>query len=354
MMLRSYSLSQFGAPLALIEKPEPQPIGREVVIRIEACGVCHSDLHIFEGYFDLGDGKTLTPANNGRCLPMTMGHEIAGTVIAVGPEAIGVTLGQRMAVFPWIGCGECLACRSGQEHICSGAARALGIFVDGGYATHVVVPDPKYLVNADGLPADAAAILACSGLTAYSALKKAQADDIKGEVLIIGAGGVGLSAVQFCQPVLNRSAYVAEPNAAKRQAALEAGAKAAFDPMAEGERKRLYKETGGGFAAIIDFAGTPESTDFALSLLQKGGRFVVVGLLGGTLRTSIPLLAMRAISIQGSYVGSLKEFAELVALARQTGLPRIPLEHRPLAEVNRALADLKAGSVVGRVVLDPA
>src|SRR3546814_6385679 len=105
---------------------------REVLVKVERCGVCHSDLHIWEGYFDLGGGKRVVAANNGALLPLTMGHEIVGTVAAIGPEATSAKPGQRRLVFPWIGCGACPPCREGAEHPCAGVQEAVGIFTHGG------------------------------------------------------------------------------------------------------------------------------------------------------------------------------------------------------------------------------
>src|SRR3990172_4373665 len=171
-MLTAYQVAAFGQPLVAVQKPVPAPAGGEVVLAVEACGVCHSDLHIWEGYFDLGNDKKIVAANNGKCLPLTLGHEIVGRVVALGPEARGVAVGDRRLVYPWIGCGACAPCRAGEEHICQGAAPAIGIFVDGGFATHVRVPDARYLMDIHDLPADVACTFACSGLTAFGALKK--------------------------------------------------------------------------------------------------------------------------------------------------------------------------------------
>ena len=139
------SLIDYGQPLQATTAEIPVPKGTEVVVKISHCGVCHSDIHLQDGYFDMGGGKQLD-VKSGRELPFTLGHEIAGTIEAVGPDAEGVKVGERTAVYPWIGCGDCDLCNSDQTHMCQ-AQHHLGINVDGGYATHVLVPHPQYCLD---------------------------------------------------------------------------------------------------------------------------------------------------------------------------------------------------------------
>ena len=164
------SLVEYAKPLQATEAPTPAPSGTEVLLRVSHCGVCHSDIHLQDGYFDLGGGQKLDVRGN-RPMPFTLGHEIAGTVEAAGPDAQGIAKGRRYAAYPWIGCGKCGLCERGDEHMCN-APRALGVTVDGGYATHVVVPHPRYLLDVDGIAPEIAGPLMCSGLTGYSAIKK--------------------------------------------------------------------------------------------------------------------------------------------------------------------------------------
>jgi D-arabinose 1-dehydrogenase-like Zn-dependent alcohol dehydrogenase len=348
----SYRLTAFGQPLQPVEAPAPRLEGTQVLLTVDACGVCHSDLHIWEGFFDLGNERKIVAADGGKLLPLTLGHEIAGTVAAVGPAAKGVAVGERRMVFPWIGCGQCLQCKAGDEQICSGKAKVPGIFADGGYATHIVVPHPRYLLDYGGLPTALACTYACSGLTAFGALKKAGRLQAGDPLLIVGAGGVGLNAVRMAKAVTGQAPIVADIDAGKRAAALAAGAAQAVDPAADGALRALLKATG-GVAAAIDFVGAPKSFEFAYGAVRKGGRMVMVGLLGGSVNLSLPLVVMRAITVMGSYVGTLGDMRELLDLARRDKLPPLPIAVRPLADANQALADLKAGKVVGRVVLTP-
>src|SRR5436309_2296620 len=252
--LRRQSLTAYGAPLreTIIECPQPQ--GTEVLVRVERCGVCHSDLHMQDGYFRLGESKMLD-VRAGRALPFTLGHEIAGVIERVGPAAKGVAPGDSAAVYPWIGCGECDACRRGEENICA-APRHLGINVDGGYASHAVVAHPRYLLDYAPLPSSSAATLMCSGLTAYAALKRMAAQAALGPVLLIGMGGVGMMGLALARAMFARAPLVADVDATKRAAALAAGAAQAFDPNEAGVRKALLTATSGGVYGACDFVGS--------------------------------------------------------------------------------------------------
>ena len=348
--MRSYKLVQFGTRLSEIVESPPAPIGTQVLMRIRACGVCHSDIHLSEGHFDLGHGQKMD-LSRGIQLPRILGHEIAGTVDELGPEATGVSLGDKRVIFPWGGCGQCVLCRTGQEHLCA-RPRNHGLTLDGGYSNYVLVDHPKYLVPFDPLPEAFAATLACSGLTAFSALKKAEPIDKDHPLLVIGAGGLGLAATGLARKLYGIDAIVADIDEAKRHAALEAGASMAVDPADPEQGKRLLKETG-GFAAAIDFVGAESTAEFGLALLRKGGRLIVVGLFGGAINISLPTLPIRGIGVIGSYVGSLTEFKELLALAQAGHLRRIPIETRPLDAAQQSLDDLRAGRVRGRLVLTP-
>jgi D-arabinose 1-dehydrogenase-like Zn-dependent alcohol dehydrogenase len=346
--MQSYKLTQFGSPLSEVIESPPAPRGAQVLLRVSACGVCHSDLHIADGYFDLGQGQKLDLAPAVK-LPRILGHEIAGVVEEFGPDAMGVKVGDRRAVYAWGGCGLCAQCRAGQENLCA-KPRNLSVHADGGFSNYVVVEHPRYLVEYEPLPAPFAATLGCSGLTAFSALKKAAPVDAEHPLLIMGAGGLGLAAVSLCHTLYGIGPIVADVDAAKRQAALEAGASAVIDPADPDARKGLLAHTGGIFSAI-DFVGAEKSAAFGLSLLSKGGRLFVVGLFGGSLAISLPTVPIRAISIIGVFTGSLHEFRELMALAREGKIKPAPIEMRGLETAQQSLDDLRAGRAHGRIVL---
>ncbi len=351
--MKSYDVVDFGAPLRKTEKPTPKPQGSEVLIRTLAAGVCHSDLHIWEGWYDLGGGKRLTVKDRGLVPPLTMGHEIVGEVAAFGPEATGVKVGDRRLVHPWIGCGTCSVCRRGEEQLCM-APRFLGVQKPGGYADHVLVPHPRYLLDLGKLTPAQAAPFACSGITTYGALKRVgQAVFAEQPILILGAGWLGLMSLALLKALGGFGAVVADIDPRKRDAALKAGAIAAIDAAAPDAVAQAQAAAKGPLAAAIDYVGATSTAKLGIDALAKGGKYVIVGLFGGDITLSLPLLPMRAITVQGSYVGSLQEMKELLALVASGKVPPVPLTERPLDQANAALEDLKAGRVIGRAILKP-
>jgi alcohol dehydrogenase, propanol-preferring len=349
--LRRQSLVAYGAPLieTIVDCPRPQ--GSEVLVRIERCGVCHSDLHVQDGYFKLSGDKRLD-ITSGRPLPFTLGHEIAGVIESAGPDVQAdaeATPGRKVAIYPWIGCGACPACRHGEENLCA-APRHLGIAVDGGYASHVLVPHPRYLLDYAPLAPALAGALMCSGLTAYAALKRLKAHAARGPVLLVGLGGVGMMGMALARTLFATAPLVADIDAGKRNAALKAGAAAAFDPADPAARKAVMAATG-GVHGVCDFVGSESSLPFATGVLAKGGKVVITGLLGGSYATAAAMFVLRAMTIEGVLTGTLAEAEELMALARAGKAPSVPITERPLGEAQAALDDLRAGRVVGRVVL---
>jgi len=349
--LRRQSLVAYGAPLVETIVDCPQPKGAEVLVRIERCGVCHSDLHMQDGYFKLAGDRRLD-ITTGRALPFTLGHEIAGVIERTGPEVTadaGAAPGRRVAVYPWIGCGACPACRHGEENLCT-APRHLGIAADGGYASHVLVPHPRYLLDYAPLSPALAGALMCSGLTAYAALRRLRANATRGPLLLVGLGGVGLIGLGLARILFGTPPLVADIDAGKREAALKAGAAAAFDPADSGARKAVMAATG-GVHGVCDFVGSESSLAFATGVLAKGGKVVVTGLIGGNYATPAAMFVLRAMTIEGVLTGTLAEAGELMALARAGQAPSVPIAERPFREAQAALDDLRAGRVVGRVVL---
>jgi len=331
-----------------------QPVhGHEVTLRVTHCGICHSDLHIQQGGFDMGGGKLSSLERAGTRLPVTMGHEIVGEVVEMGPEVSGVTLGQLVVVYPWLGCGACAVCLRGDEHLCVKAARNLGIQLPGGYADLTRVPHERYLVPVGSLDPARAATFACAGITALGAIRKLPVMVADDWVAVIGCGGVGMTAVALLSATSAARIVAIDPDPAKREAALRHGAAAAYDPMAADALKTITKTCGGNIAGAMDFVGAESSSALAVGLVRRAGQVVMVGLFGGEFRMALPLFALRSLSITGSYVAGLNELRELVALAQRVQLPEIPLDLRPLGTVNQALDDLAHGRVVGRIVLQP-
>ena len=349
--MRMFQVCTCGQPLECNEQATPEPKGTEVLLKVLAAGVCHSDLHLADGWFDLGGGKRLSLADRGMKLPVTLGHENVGEVVALGPDAKGVKVGDRVLVDPWIGCGTCGPCLRNEDNLCT-AMRSLGVFSNGGYADYLVVPDGRYLFNIGNMSPERSAPLACSGVTTFGAMKKVTT--LKTEpTVIIGAGGLGLMCLALHQKMGGHSAIVVDIDPAKRDAALKGGAKAVVDGGAADAVDQIKRLTNGGAWGVIDLVGSSQSARVGCDSLAKGGKYVIVGLYGGDLTVSLPPIAMRALAIQGSYVGSVPEMAELMDLIKRTGLPDVPVATRPLSQVNAAMDDLRAGKIVGRVVLQP-
>lgn len=351
----SYQFLEHGKPLQKVLHDTPKPTGTEVLVRITRSGVCHSDLHIWDGYFDLGGGKRFYVKDRGCVPPFTLGHEPFGMVEDFGPSVPRIDKklkrGQKKIVFPWIGCGKCPVCKSGQDNYCVSGTRFLGVNRPGAYASHVLVPHPRYLVDSSGIDDAFAATLACSGLTTYSATAKLPDLGPKDWVAVIGCGGLGLVCVSVLRAQGVKNIIACDIDPAKLEAAKILGAKLALDTRARDAAQKLQALAMGQLAGAIDLVGMPATAALGLGALRKGGRYVLCGLFGGELVHPLPPFAQRAIGIVGSYVGNLRELKEVVALAKKKKLKPMPVLTRPAAEVTQILEDLKAGKVLGRVVL---
>ena len=348
-----WAFPKWGAALEAMSEDLAAPTGHEVTVRITHCGMCHSDLHIQAGGFDMGGGKMSSLERAGTQLPVTMGHEIGGEVVEIGPDARGVKLGDKVIVYPWLGCGVCPVCERGDDHLCPRASRNLGIQLPGGYADLVRVPHAKYLVPIGSLEPARAATFACAGITAYGAISKLNPMTAEDHVAVIGCGGVGMTAVALLSATSKAKVVAIDPDPAKREAALRNGAALAFDPNAPDALKTIGKACHMNVASAVDFVGAESSSSLAVNLVRRTGQVVIVGLFGGEFRMPLPMFPLKSLRIAGSYVAGVNELRELVALAQRIKLPEIPLDLRPLASVNQALDDLAHGRVVGRVVLQP-
>jgi alcohol dehydrogenase/propanol-preferring alcohol dehydrogenase len=348
--MRAWAVIENGKPLQEIELPTPEPTGTQVLLETTHCGICHSDLHIWEGEYDLGGGKKLNMKDRGLTLPIAMGHEIVGRVVKLGPDAKGVAVGDVRIVFPWLGCGTCRACLAEEDNMCL-VSRSLGVFQNGGYGTHVLAPHPRHLIDPGSVPLAVAATYACSGITVYSAIKKLMPMAPDEPIVLVGAGGLGLNAIAVLKALNHANIIVVDISAEKRTAALTAGATKVVDGAGEGVAARIVEAAGGQVAGIVDLVNGTATARFSFDALRKGGKLVQVGLFGGELSLPLPLMAMRALTVQGSYVGNPKELRELVALAQTGKLEAIPVTLVPQNTANAALMRLRDGHVTGRLVL---
>src|ERR1700734_2560936 len=327
--MRAWAVVENGAPLKELELPTPEPKGTEVLIEVTHCGVCHSDLHIWEGYYDVGGGKQMSLKDRGVVLPLAMGHEIGGRVVKLGPDAAGVKPGDIRIVFPWLGCGKCEKCLSEDDNMCTVAAKSLGVFANGGYGTHVIAPHVRHLVDPGSLDPAVAATYACSGITGYAAIKKVMPLKPTQPIVLVGAGGLGLNAIAVLRALKHEHIISVDISAEKRDAALRAGAHKVIDGTGDGVAKRIMDAAGGAVLAIVDLVNGTATARFAFGALRKGGKLVQVGLFGGELMLPLPIMAIRALTVQGSYVGNPKELRELVKLAQDGTLQALPVTTVP-------------------------
>ena len=349
--MRVARVTAYRSPLDLVEVPTPEPFGTEVLLEVTACGVCHSDIHYWHGGYELGNGRMLTLEERGVRLPLVMGHEPIGRVVAIGKKAHGVSVGDTRLVFPWIGCGRCPRCRTGRDNDCL-SMQTIGLFRPGGYATHVLVPHSKYLVDTAGLEDAYACTLACAGLTAWSALSKVAVRYEDDGVAMIGAGGVGLTAIGFARKLWDVPIVAVDKDAGRLDTARSMGATHVVS-AGENAAVAIRDALGGPAAHVIDFVGSPDTAELGLSVLRKGGSLVMIGLHGGSWPLSVPLLPLRNISLIGSLTGTVAETREVVDFVRKHRPIRVPITTVPLSGATQALNNLESGASTGRQVLVP-
>ncbi len=348
--MKAYQITEFSKPLEVKELNMPEPEGTEVMIKVDKAGVCHSDLHIQDGFYDLAGDTKLDLNERGITLPRTMGHELYGKVVAAGPDAAGAPIGEFRLLYPWIGCRECSTCLAGYENICAAPA-SIGVFNDGAYAEYCIVPHSKYLVDIGDLDPVVATPYSCSGLTVYSALSKALPVSAEEWLVIMGAGGLGLNAVAIAKARGVNNIVSVDIDDTKLAAAKEIGATAALNSGSAEVLAQLQEITGGGPRAVVDTVGAEATAGLGIASLLKGGRYVIVGLFGGGITLGLPTLPLRAISVLGSYTGNLEELKALIELAKSGKVKPLPVATRPMAEVSKTLDELRSGKIVGRVVM---
>jgi alcohol dehydrogenase, propanol-preferring len=349
--MRAWAVVENGKPLKELELPTPEPKGTEVLVEVTHCGVCHSDLHIWEGYYDIGGGQKMSLADRGVTLPLAMGHEIVGRVAKLGPDAKGVKVGDLRIVYPWLGCGTCETCLAEEDNMCVKAARSLGVYQNGGYGTHVIAPHPRHLIDPGNVDPAVAATYACSGITVYSAIQKTMPVPPHEAIVLVGAGGLGLNAIKVLRAMKHQHIISVDISAEKRETALMAGAHKTVDGSGEGVAQRIIDVAGGPVLAVIDLVNGTQTARSAFGTLRKGGRLIQVGLFGGELMLPLPIMAIRALTVRGSYVGNPKELRELIRLAQEGSLEALPVATVPQRDADAALRRLRDGQVTGRLIL---
>lgn len=339
-------------PLAIEDVPTPKPKSTQVLVRVQSTGVCHSDLHLWEGGYAGPAGIFMKVEDRGVKFPLIPGHEVAGSVEGFGEDVEGFSQGEKVLVYPWIGEGLCPACRVGEENLCD-KPRSLGIYRDGGYAEYVLVPHYKYLVKIEDQNTDNFASLSCSGLTAFSAIKNAGAKPEE-SLVIVGAGGLGLMAVQIAKTLTNSAITVIDLDDKRLEEAKKLGADHVINSTSKDPVKEIKDLTDGmGADAVVDFVNASKTVSTDISMLRKRGRLVLVGLFGGSVELNLALMPLRAFRIIGSYTGKYTDLVELVALAKRGVLKSVVSRRFKLDEANDALNQLKEGKIIGRAVISP-
>jgi propanol-preferring alcohol dehydrogenase len=351
--MKRWAVVKNDQPLELIESDDPVPTGAEILLEVMHCGVCHSDLHFVHGSFDLGRGQVLKITDRGVKLPCAPGHEIVGRVVGLGADATGAKIGDVRVIYPWMGCGKCELCLSDRENMCY-QSNSLGVIRDGGFGSHVIVPNSSYLFDFGQIDPALASTFACSGLTVYSAIKKLMPIHPGSPVLIIGAGGLGTVAISMLRALNHDNIIVVDPSAMKRESALALGANRALDNSRELKSEQIIEAAGGWMMYALDFVNKRETVDLAMNSLGKGGKLVLVGVGGGDYPLSLAGLIFRPRTIMGTITGSRQDLREVIALAQSGRLAPLRVTQMHKDEANRALDLLASGKVVGRIVLGSA
>ena len=338
-------------PLEVLTLPDPEPTGTEVVLAVTHCGVCQSDLNTWRGEYDMGGGQRMKITDRGVTFPRAPGHEVVGTVVAIGPEVEGVEIGNRRIIYPFIGCGTCERCIAGEENLCA-QQTILGIMRHGGFGSHVVAPHPRYLFDFAGIDPAFASTLACAGTTVYSAIRKLHPIDPDKPVLLIGAGGVGMTAIHMLRAMGHSHVIVVDVTAEKRAAALEQGSTHVIDGTASDLADQLRVAAGGPLLSAIDFVNYPTTASMAFDSLAKGGKLVLVGVGKGDIAVSLVGMILRPRSIIGSVTGSLQDLRDVISLAKSGKFTALPLTIMAKDDANDAMQRLNSGSVTGRIVLE--
>jgi propanol-preferring alcohol dehydrogenase len=344
-------------PLEVKQLETPKPRGSQVLVKVQSSGVCHSDIHLWDGGYTGLNGQFLKTTDRGVKYPLTPGHEIAGIITDMGEDAKDMAKDafrqdQKVMVYPWVGDGLCPACRVGDENLCDNP-RSLGVYRDGGYAEYVLVPNYRYLLPIpQNIDTETAATLSCSALTAYGAVKNT-AIKPDNNIVIVGAGGLGIMAIQLAKAVFGARIIVIDLGDDKLKVAKENGADETINSKNEDPVSKVMELTNKkGADAVIDFVNASKTVETDMQLLRKRAKVVLVGLFGGELKLNLVSMPTRAYSIIGSYTGNIQDMAELVSLANRKVIKPVISDRFKLSEATDALTKLKEGKIIGRGVIN--
>jgi alcohol dehydrogenase, propanol-preferring len=338
--MKAAVLHSFAEPLKIEEVADPAPGPDEVLIRVAACGVCHSDLHLAKGEWDML--KAITK------LPLILGHEVAGSVTAVGERVREFAIGDRVGV-PWLHwtCGECEFCMIGRETLCINQ-QVTGCTVDGGFAQFIKARASHVAKLPVNLSFEETAPLMCAGLTVHAALKAAGVKAGQ-KIAIFGIGGLGHLAIQLAK-AREAEVIAVDVTEAKLDLAREYGADSLVNAALAEAHKQIKKISGGGAHVVVVTSGSRAAYETALRSIRRGGTLVVVGMAPEPISVSTVALVSGEYRIIASAVGTRADLREVLQLAAE-GKVKCRIEERDFAQVNRVLEDMKEGKLLGRVVL---
>jgi propanol-preferring alcohol dehydrogenase len=336
--MKAAVVEQFGEPLMLRDWDIPTPGPGQILVKTEACGVCHTDLHAARGDWPVKP-----------TLPFIPGHEGIGIVVALGAGVTGVKEGDRVGV-PWLysACGHCEHCLAAWETVC-GEAQYGGYTKNGGFAEYILA-DPNYVARIPaGLSAIDAAPIICAGVTTYKGIKETGAKP--GEwIAISGAGGLGHLAIQYAKAMGLRVCAV-DIDDAKLEHAKRLGAEVLVNAKSGGAVEDVRKATGGGAHGVLITAPSLPAFQQGVAMTRKRGTCVLVGLPPGEFPTPLFDVVANCITIRGSFVGTRSDMAEALAFAAE-GKVKADVELQPLSAINEVLERLHSGKVASRVVID--
>jgi alcohol dehydrogenase, propanol-preferring len=333
--MKAAVLHEVGTPLVIEDVPVPECGPAEILIKVKACGVCHTDVHLAAGEWRM------------HKLPLILGHEAVGVVEQIGPEVTDFKVGDRAGI-PWIysTCGKCEYCTSDREALCP-QIRVTGFTVDGGYAEYIAVPASHAVVVPEGLNFVDAAPVYCAALTPYRALKISGAR-VGDTVAIWGVGGLGHYAVQIARAMGARVIAV-DVAPGKLDLARQLGADIAIDASRDDAAKAIRAV--GAAHVVINLAPTPAAIAQAVEALGRGGTLVLVGLPQGSFTLPILRTVAKGIRILTSAVGTRQDLREVLALAAAGRIKTVAHTCR-LEDVNWAFEQVGQGSVTGRLVVE--
>lgn len=336
-MPRAARFHNVGEPLRLEDLPKPEVRANDVLLKVRAAGMCHSDIHVIDG---------IIAANP----PVTLGHEIAGEVEEVGEGVQRFKRGDRVLVHFLSPCGSCRYCIEGRSMQCENLfiRPGYGFSADGGYAEYCRVDAGRLVPVPENIPLDFAATLGCAGITAYHAVRSVGKAGLAENVAVYGTGGVGMYALQIAR--LGGAKVIAIGRREEKLKMAESlGADYVVNASKSSIKQEMKKATNGrGVDLVLDFVVSDESIKNSTSILAGGGRMVLVGVSNKPLALNPQIFVLRELSLAGSLVGSKSELVDLVELARTRRLQSIVTRKFMLDQINAALEELRRGEIAGR------